>query len=432
MSEETKQFEEANALRKIAEPTVWTDSMLQALVRGVQGGKWYSLIDKVWNKATLRRAFERIKANDGAPGADHQTIEDFERHLDSNLERLSAELKDGTYQPGPVRRTWIPKPGKAEERPLGIPTISDRVVQMACHLVLEPIFDYDFAEQSYGFRPTRGGKDALRRVHELLKEENTWVVDADLKSYFDTIPHKPLVQRVEAKVSDGRILELIEEFLTQEIVDGDDYHQPEKGTPQGGVISPLLANIYLDPLDHLMAEEGFEMVRYADDFVILCECREDAERALEIVEQWTASNGLRLHPDKTQLVDAYSENGFTFLGYHFHEGRKEPRNKAKQKFKDEIRARTKQTNGYKLETIIEQVNEVSKGWYEYFKHGLPSSLRRMDQIIRQRLRAILRRRQGLGGHVNPKDHVRWPNAYFANRGLFSMAKARMDAVQSLF
>ena len=432
VSEETKRFEEADTLREIAEPAVWTDSMLQALVRGVKGGKWYSLIDKVWDKETLRRAFERVKANDGAPGVDHQTIEDFERHLDSNLERLSAELEDGTYKPGPVRRTWIPKPGKAEERPLGIPTITDRVVQMACHLVLEPIFEYDFAAQSYGFRPQRGAKEALSRVHELLKESKTWVVDADLKSYFDTIPHDPLVERVERKVSDGSILELIEAFLTQEIVDGDERHQPEQGTPQGGVISPLLANIYLDPLDHLMAEKGFEMVRYADDFVILCESREQAERALEFVEQWTDSNGLRLHPDKTKLVDAHSEEGFTFLGYHFHEGRKEPRDKAKRKFKDEIRARTKRTNGQSLETIIADVNEVTRGWYEYFKHSLRSSLRDMDRFIRQRLRAIQRNRQGLPGHVTPKDNMRWSNAYFANRGLFSMSTARFYAKQSLF
>lgn len=432
MSEETKQFEEADRLRNIAEPTVWTDSMLQALVRGVKGGRWYSLIDKVWNKATLRRAFERVKANDGACGVDHQTIEDFERHLESNLERLSAKLEDGTYEPGPVRRTWIPKPGGAEERPLGIPTITDRVVQMACHLVLEPIFEHDFAEQSYGFRPQRGGKDALRRVHELLKEGKTWVVDADLKSYFDTIPHDPLVERVEQKVSDGSILELIRAFLTQEIVDGDERHQPERGTPQGGVISPLLANIYLDPLDHLMAEEGFEMVRYADDFVILCETQQEAEKALEIIQKWTEANGLRLHPDKTKLVDAHSEEGFTFLGYHFYNGYKEPRDKAKRKLKDEIRARTKKTNGQSLERIIAEVNEVTRGWYEYFKHGLPSSLQRMDQFIRQRLRAILRRRQGMRGHVNKKDNVRWPNAYFAERGLFSMKNARFHARQSLF
>jgi len=431
VSEKARRFEEAKALRECAEPAAWTDSMLHALVRGVKGGKWHSLIDKVWKTETLRRAFERVKANDGAPGVDSQTIEDFERHLEANLERLSAKLQEGTYEPRAVRRTWIPKPGRSEERPLGIPTITDRVVQMACHLVLEPIFESDFAEQSYGFRPGRGAKDALRKVHGRLKDGKTWVVDADLKSYFDTIPHGPLIERVRQKVSDSSILELIEQFLNQEVVDDDTRHQPEEGTPQGGVISPLLANIYLDPLDHLMAEEGFEMVRYADDFVILCESREQAEQALEIIQNWTDANGLRLHPDKTKLVDAHSEEGFTFLGYHFHEGRKEPRDKAIRKLKDEIRARTKRTNGQSFETIIEEINEVSEGWFEYFKHSVHPRLRRVDQFIRQRLRGILRERRGLGGPPGRKDNMRWPIAFFEDHGLFSMETGRLDLVRSL-
>lgn len=429
--EEARRSEEVDALRAKAEPVVWTDSMLQALVDGVKGGKWHSLIDKVWRKETLERAFERVKANDGAPGVDHQTIEDYERHLDANLDRLSSELQDGTYEPGAVRRTWIPKPGRAEERPLGIPTVEDRIVQMACHIVLEPVFESDFAEQSYGFRPGRGAKDALRRVHELLKDGKVWVVDADLKSYFDTIPHDQLMEQVEEKVSDSSVLELIRSFLEQEVVDGDEKWQPEKGTPQGGVISPLLANIYLDPLDHLMAEEGYEMIRYADDFVIVCDSREEAKEALEDVQEWTDANGLKLHPDKTQLVDARSDEGFTFLGYQFHKGLKEPRDKAKRKFKDEIRARTKKTDGRSLEAIIEDVNDVSEGWFEYFKHSFWNVFATMDGFVRKRLRAIQRHRQGISGTTNGYDSRRWPNAFFASRGLFSMEKAREAIVQSL-
>lgn len=429
--EEARRSEEVDALRAKAEPVVWTDSMLQALVDGVKGGKWHSLIDKVWRRETLERAFERVKANDGAPGVDHQTIEDYERHLDANLDRLSSELQNGTYEPGAVRRTWIPKPGRAEERPLGIPTVEDRIVQMACHIVLEPVFESDFAEQSYGFRPGRGAKDALRRVHELLKDGKVWVVDADLKSYFDTIPHDQLMERVEEKVSDSSILELIRSFLEQEVVDGDERWQPEQGTPQGGVISPLLANIYLDPLDHLMAEKGYEMVRYADDFVIVCDSREEANEALEVVQGWTNANGLKLHPDKTQLVDARSDEGFTFLGYQFHKGLKEPRDKAKRKFKDEIRARTKKTDGRSLEAIIEDVNEVSEGWFEYFKHSFWNVFATMDGFVRKRLRAIRRHRQGISGTTNGYDSRRWPNAFFASRGLFSMEKAREAIVQSL-
>lgn len=429
--EEARRSEEVEALRAKAEPAVWTDSMLQALVEGVKGGTWYSLIDKVWKRETLERAFERVKAKDGAPGVDHQTIEDYERHLETNLDRLAAKLEDGTYEPGPVRRTWIPKPGCAEERPLGIPTVEDRMVQMACHLVLEPIYESDFAEQSYGFRPNRGAKDALRRVHELLKDGKTWVVDADLKSYFDTIPHDPLMERVREKVTDGRVLELIRSFLDQEVVDGDERWHPEEGTPQGGVISPLLANIYLDPLDHLMAEEGFEMVRYADDFVILCDSRDEAEKALQIVREWTEQNGLRLHPDKTRLVEARSDEGCTFLGYQFHKGLKEPRDKAKRRFKEEIRARTKKTDGRSLEQIIEDVNEVSEGWFEYFKHSFWNVFETMDGYIRTRLRAIQRHRQGISGASNRLDSRRWPNAFFHRRGLFSMVKAHGRVLQSL-
>lgn len=431
VSERNSQLAEAVALRAKAEPVVWTDSMLQALVRGVRGGKWHSLIDKVWRPETLRRAFERVKANDGAPGVDGQTIDDFERHLEANIERLSAKLQDGTYEPGAVRRTWIPKPGKAEERPLGIPTITDRTVQMACHIVLEPVFEHGFAEQSYGFRPKRSAKDALRQVHGLLKEGNRWVVDADLKSYFDTIPHDQLIERVSRKVSDGSILDLIRLFLDQEVVDGDERYQPDKGTPQGGVVSPLLANIYLDEFDHLMEDEGYEMVRYADDFVIMCESRQEAEQALEVVEQWTTQSELTLHPDKTKLVEAHTEEGFTFLGYHFHKGMKKPRNKSKRKFKDEIRALTKKTNGQKLEAIIEDVNSVADGWFEYFKHSVRSTFRGMDQFLRQRLRGILRRRNNMRGPVNPTDYKRWPNSFFAERGLFSMKRARETILQSL-
>jgi len=430
--ERDSHVEEAKALRPKAEPVVWTDSMLQALTRGVKGGTWYSLIDKVWREKTLRRAFERVKANDGAPGVDHQTIEDWERHLEANLERLSAALKDGTYEPGPVRRTWIPKPGRAEKRPLGIPNVEDRIVQMACHIVMEPIFEHGFAEQSYGFRPQRGAKDALRAVHERLKEGKTWVVDADLKSYFDTIPHDQLIERVREKVTDGRLLDLIRRCLTQPVVDGDERSQPERGTPQGGVISPLLANIYLDPLDHLMAEEGFEMIRYADDFVILCENREEAQKALEIVGQWVDENGLRLHPDKTKLVDATGEEGFDFLGYQFHAGIKEPRAKAKDKFRDEIRVRTKRTDGRKLERIIEEINEVSEGWFEYFKHSVATVFPEIDGFIRRRLRAIMRKRRNLSGPPNPLDSIRWSNTFFSDRGLFSMTKARDALLQSLF
>lgn len=268
--EEAKRAGEVRARWPWAELTVWTERMLTTLEEGVKGGKWFSLIDKVYAPVTLRRAFERVKANRGAPGVDHQTIKRFEARLEENLSRLSQELKGGTYQPRAIRREYIPKPGSSEKRPLGIPTVRDRVAQAALRMVLEPIFERDFAEESYGFRPGRGCKDALRRVNELLEEGYTWVVDADLKSYFDTIPHESLLELMGMKVSDGRVLDLIEAYLNQEVMETMKRWIPERGTPQGSVISPLLSNIYLDPLDHLMASGEGVMVRYADDFVILC------------------------------------------------------------------------------------------------------------------------------------------------------------------
>jgi RNA-directed DNA polymerase len=198
---------------------------------------------------------------------DHVTVAHYAKDLDANLRRLSEELRTGSYRPQAIRRRYIPKPGSAEQRPLGIPTVRDRVVQTALRMVLEPIFERDFARHSYGFRPGWGCKDALRRVDELLKSGHIHVVDADLQSYFDTIPKDRLLALVGQKVSDGRILALIEAFLEQGVLDGLDEWTPERGTPQGAVCSPLLSNIYLDPLDHLLEARGFAMVRYADDCV---------------------------------------------------------------------------------------------------------------------------------------------------------------------
>jgi len=302
--------------------------MLTALEQGVKGGKWFSLIDKVYAPANLSRAFARVAANGGAAGGDQQTVERYERQLSANQERLGTQLQDGSYRPQAVRRVWINKPGTKENRPLGIPTVRDRVAETALRNVLEPIFERDFAEQSYGFRPQRGAKPALRRVDGLLKAGYTWVVDADLKSYFDTIPRQPLLERVAEKVSDGRVIKLLASYLEQGVMAGLASWTPTAGTPQGAVISPLLSNIYLDPLDHLMAASGVEMVRYADDFVMLCRTEAEARQALSQVQDWTVTNGLSLHPEKTRIVDATIHGGFDFLGYHFERGYKWPRRKS--------------------------------------------------------------------------------------------------------
>jgi RNA-directed DNA polymerase len=398
--------------------------MLAALEQGVKGGMWYSMIDKLHSEATLRMAFTQVAANRGAAGVDHVTVERYAKDADANLRRLSEELRQGSYRPQHIRRHYIPKPGSGEMRPLGIPTVRDRVVQTALRMVLEPIFERDFAAHSYGFRPKRGCKDALRRVQELLDAGYVHIVDADLKSYFDTIPKDRLMALVGHKVADGRILALIESFLHQGVLDGVQEWTPEQGTPQGAVVSPLLSNIFLDPLDHLMAERGFEMVRYADDFVVMCRTEAEAAAALAVVQLWTATAGLTLHPTKTRLV-CEREHGFDFLGYHFEAGRRWPRAKSRKKFRDTIRAKTKRTSGHSMACIIADVNRTLRGWIEYFKHSYRLTFRMEDGFVRRRLRSILRKRSRRKGSAkaNGADQTRWTNAYFAKLGLFSLEHA---------
>jgi RNA-directed DNA polymerase len=405
--------------------------MLTALEEGVKGGSWYSLMDKVADRRTLRAAFEDVKKNKGAAGVDHQTIAMMESRLDEELGRLSRELQTKEYRPKAVRRAWIPKPGSKEKRPLGIPTVRDRVVQTALRYALEPIFEKEFVAQSYGFRPGRGCKGALRRVEALLKQGYVHVVDADLKSYFDTIPHQPLMERVKERVADGRVLSLVESYLKADIMDTMASWTPETGSPQGAVISPLLSNIYLHPLDQKMAAEGWQMVRYADDFVVMCRSREEAEKALEAVRGWTGQAGLALHPEKTRIVDASKPGGFDFLGYHFERRYRWPRKKSLTKLKDTIRAKTRRTEGRRLEDIVNDVNRTARGWFEYFKHSHRTTFPRLDAWIRMRLRSILRRRRRGTGCSRGADHQRWPNAFFATLGLFSLTAAHAKLVQSL-
>lgn len=426
-----KQVGEVHSRWEWAEPAVWTERMLAALENGVKGGKWFSLMDKVYALPNLSNAFQRVKANQGAAGVDKQTIEIFESHLNENLEHLAQSLRLGNYQPKAIKRVWIPKPGTAEKRPLGIPAVSDRVVQTALRSVIEPIFEAEFAEHSYGFRPKRGCKDALRRVTELLEAGYHWVVDADLKSYFDTIPHAELMACVQLRIADGRVLELIESFLKQGIMEAMQSWTPERGSPQGAVISPLLSNIYLNPLDQIMAAAGFEMIRYADDLVVMCRSKSEAEQAMARIEQWTMQAKLQLHPEKTRIVDATQVGGFDFLGYHFERGYKWPRKKSLKKMKDAIRAKTKRTNGNSLEQIISQVNQTMKGWFEYFKHSHKTTFNGIDSWIRMRLRSMLRKRQGKKGRARGTDQQRWPNAFFTAQGLFSLVTAHAQNCQSL-
>lgn len=403
--------------------------MLTALETGVKGGRWHTLIDKVFAMPTLQDAADRVLVNDGAAGVDHVTAKAFGHRKERELSRLAPRLKNGTYRPQDIRRHWIPKLGSKELRPLGIPTVVDRVVQTALLSVIEPIFDHEFHEHSYGFRRGRGCRHALERVETLLEQGYTWVVDADLKGYFDTIPHDKLLDRIREKVSDRRILALTEQFLHQGVLEELKRWTPEEGTPQGAVISPLLANLYLNPLDHLVAAAGFEMVRYADDFVILCRSPEDAERALALVQQWTAENGLTLHPTKTKIADAL-QDGFDFLGYTFRRQLRLPREKSLDKFRSTLRAKTKRKRSGSLSQITGELNATLRGWFNYFRYSNPRILRSQDEYLRGRLRTLLRKRGKRRGVAKGVDHQRWPIAFFHDQGLFSLTAAHASFCQS--
>jgi RNA-directed DNA polymerase len=413
------------------ERSVWTERMLEALEKGVKGGVWFSLIDKVYRPKTLYQAWLKVKANKGGVGTDYQSLEGFERNLEQNLHKLQEELRTGSYQPRPIRRVYIEKPGSLDKRPLGIPCVRDRVVQAALRLVVEPIFERIFQPGSYGFRPRRGCKGALREVDRLLKAGYIWIVDADIDSYFDSILHEPLLKEVERHIGDGRVLGLLEMFLKQGIMEGLTQWSPEKGTPQGAVISPLLANLYLDSVDGAMAAAGFRMVRYADDLVILCCSRQEAAEALRLLQEQMTGKGLRLHSEKTRLVDvSTSGQGFDFLGYHFEGGTRWPRKKSLTKLKKTIRAKTGRSNGNSMECIIANVNGALRGWFEYFKHSNGRTFPRLDQWIRRRLRSILRRRLKRKGISGGYDHYRWPNRFFRAAGLFSLEDAHRALLQS--
>jgi RNA-directed DNA polymerase len=405
--------------------------MLAALENGVKGGKWFSLIDKMYRIETLRAAWDKVRANGGAAGVDGQSVKKFAVRAEKYLEELEQALKRGEYQPEPIKRVEIPK-GGGKMRPLGIPVVKDRIVQTALKLVIEPIFEREFEESSYGFRPGRGCKEALREVDRLIKEGYTYVVNADFDSYFETIPQEPLMGEVSKRISDGAVLELIRGFLKQDIIQGMKRWTAVGGTPQGAVISPLLANVYLHPLDWHMRQKGYRMVRYADDFVVLCRSAEQAQEALKEVRGWVEQNGLKLNADKTHVGDCrQAGQGFEFLGYRFEVGRRWVRRKSLLALRERIRQKTRRTRGDSLACIIADLNSTLRGWFEYFKHAQPWVHQLTDSFVRRRLRAILRKqdkRPGMG--KCREDHLRWPNTFFATQGLFTLTTARVLASRS--
>jgi RNA-directed DNA polymerase len=435
--ETDKQGEDALKQRFGAEREVWSEGMLLALERGVKGNRWFSLIDKVYGERTLKLAWEKVSANAGACGVDGITTEHFAKDSQKRLLAVKERLMEDSYKPQAVKRVWIPKLGSSERRPLGIPTVRDRVVQTALKMVIEPIFEREFAEHSYGFRPGRNCHDALRRVDSLLRDGHVHVVDIDIKGYFDTIPRKKLLEMVSQRIADGRVLRLIEAFLRQEIEEGNERFATEAGTPQGGVISPLLANVYLNPLDWLMSSLGFEMIRYADDMVVLCKDAQSSQQAHERVREWMEQAGLQLHETKTRLVDL-SQTGkwFDFLGYRFYRSKKGGllrlvREKSRKKLRENLKPLTRRTCGRSLADVVGRINPILRGWYGYFKQAHAMALEDIDQWVRSRLRTILRKRCNRRGRGRGKDHQRWRNSYFDRLGLFCLARARESELSNL-
>jgi RNA-directed DNA polymerase len=364
-------------------------------------------------------------------GGDGISIARFKARASHYLAALAGARRDGSYQPLPARRVRIPK-GKGKTRPLGIAAVKDRIVQAAVKMVLEPIFAREFLPGTYGLRPGRGCKDALREVDRWLKAGYPWGVDGDLESSLDTSPKGALRARVAEKVSDGPLLDLLQRFLDQEILDGMEQWAPVTGVPPGAVRSPLLSNLYLPPLDCVRAQTAAKAIRYCDDLVILGRTQAEAATALDLVRGWTAAHGLRLQAENTRIVDASrGGSGVTFLGYRFARGQRYVRRQGLKALRDQLRHKTGRTRGGSLEEILAELNPMLRGWFGYCKHARFPVFRTIDSFVRRRLRAILRQREKRPGcGMTHRDHKRWPHAFFAAHGLFPLHEAYGKASQS--
>ena len=347
--------------------------------------KVHSLIDKVYKRKNLERAWEKVKANRGSGGVDGQSLESFAAQSDQQLDRLQSEMKDDLYQPQPVRQVQIPKAGKPGEfRTLGVPTIYDRVCQQALLNRLEPIFEPVFDDANFGYRRGRSTKDAMRKVWKEIQSGREWIVDADLKDFFGSVDHKKLLTLIAQRVADGRVLRLIGAMLTAGSYGNGQLFPSERGTPQGSVVSPLLSNILLTPFDQEMRRKGFQLTRFADDWVITCKSEAEARAAIAAALRILKELGVELHPQKTRIV--HVQHGFEFLGYKVKRGKQLrlseskirstaksgalyafPREKSIRRFMDQVRALTKRRVPLKTKELIERLNPILRGWGQYYK-----------------------------------------------------------------
>jgi len=366
--------------------------------------KVHSLVDKVYQRKNLEMAWEKVKANRGSGGVDGQNLEAFAAQLDPQLDRLQSELKEDTYQPQPVRQVQIPKAGKPGEfRTLGVPTIFDRVCQQALLNRIEPIFEPVFDEANFGYRRGRSTKDAMRKVWKEIQSGREWIVDADLKDFFGSVDHEKLLTLVAQRIADGRVLRLIRAMLKAGSYGKGRLFPSERGTPQGSVVSPLLSNILLTPFDQEMRRKGYQLTRFADDWVVTCASAAEARAAIAAALRILSELGVQLHPQKTRVV--HVQRGFEFLGYLVRRGKQlqlppskivtgaksrglyaYPREKSIQRFKDRVRQLTRRGVPLKTNDLIEQLNPVLRGWGHYYKRAHVRTLfNKLDHWIERRI-----------------------------------------------
>jgi group II intron reverse transcriptase/maturase len=350
--------------------------------------KVHSLTGRIDDRLMMQ-AFKAVKKNRGAAGIDKVSIGMFQQNLDANLAALKRDLKKGTFTPKPLRRVWIPKDAKGTKfRPLGIPAVRDRVAQEVVRRLLEPIFEPLFHDGSFGFRPGRSCHHAIDRVLSFHGEGDRVTLDADISGFFDNIPHKLIVGAVAAEVADGNILRLIEKFLAAGVMEGGVFKPTTIGTPQGGVISPLLANIVLNELDWRLEKAGYRFVRYADDFVVVCKTRQQAKAALDVVEEIMTDLGLSLSPEKTKIA-SYGK-GYEFLGFRLSSKSRTMRPKSLEKFKMKIRELSRRSHNLDAKAI-EKLNQVIRGTANYFATNFSTCVKlfqKLDKWIRMRIRCM--------------------------------------------